>query len=277
MKLYKLLFLKSLLLVSCSAFSAEQIITPSPASQEAGQSASVSIDANYSTANPVNETLSGVGVRIHWDSSKLTFVDLANVFATNLFVTGAPESDASDFDSDANTDMFVNVAWLTFSPAWPGDGTTPLRLYTANFTTAAGFTGSTSINFSGSQVENGWTFESTSATVNELSANVSVPDVVGQTQSAAETAVTNAGLSVGNVTQQNSDTVPSGSVISQNPAAGTSVAPGSSVDLVVSSGSATVGESQVQPIPTLSEWAMILLTFVMGLVGLRSISRRQMH
>ncbi|MGH8549812.1 MAG: PASTA domain-containing protein [Methylococcales bacterium] len=76
-------------------------------------------------------------------------------------------------------------------------------------------------------------------------APVSVPDVVGQTQAAAQTAITSAGLTVGTVTQQASNTVPSGSVIRQNPAAGTSVAAGSAVNLVVSSGPAPVSVPNV--------------------------------
>ena len=69
---------------------------------------------------------------------------------------------------------------------------------------------------------------------------VTVPDVVGQTQAAA-TAAINAvsGLSVGAVTQATSASVPSGSVISQNPGPGQ--APnGSTVALVVSTGPAPV-------------------------------------
>jgi hypothetical protein len=65
---------------------------------------------------------------------------------------------------------------------------------------------------------------------------VSVPNVVGQTQAAASTAITGAGLVVGTVTQQASSTVSSGMVISESPAAGASVASGASVALVVSSG-----------------------------------------
>ncbi len=71
-------------------------------------------------------------------------------------------------------------------------------------------------------------------------ANVTVPNVVGMTQSAASSAITGAGLTVGTVTTQSSSTVPSGQVISQNPAAGASVASGSAVNLVVSSGPANV-------------------------------------
>jgi hypothetical protein len=67
-------------------------------------------------------------------------------------------------------------------------------------------------------------------------ANVSVPNVVGLTQAAASAAITNAGLSVGAVTLTNSANVPAGNVISQNPGAGASVAPGSAVALTVSLG-----------------------------------------
>ncbi len=76
------------------------------------------------------------------------------------------------------------------------------------------------------------------ATYNLTAAQVAVPNVVGSTQSAASAAITTAGLVVGTVTQASSNTVPSGSVISESPVAGTLVNPGSSVNLVVSSGPA---------------------------------------
>jgi Domain of unknown function (DUF4082)/PASTA domain len=67
-------------------------------------------------------------------------------------------------------------------------------------------------------------------------ASATVPNVVGQTQAAATTAINNASLVVGTVTNASSATVASGSVISSNPAAGTQVAAGSAVNLVVSTG-----------------------------------------
>ncbi len=69
-------------------------------------------------------------------------------------------------------------------------------------------------------------------------AMAAVPNVVGDTQAAATTAITGASLTVGTVTQQSSATVASGDVISENPAAA-SVATGSAVALVVSSGPPT--------------------------------------
>jgi DNA-binding beta-propeller fold protein YncE len=69
-----------------------------------------------------------------------------------------------------------------------------------------------------------------------ISTGIAVPNVVGQTQAAATSAITGAGLVLGTVTQQSSSSVASGSVISESPTAGTGVASGSTVNLVVSSG-----------------------------------------
>lgn len=72
--------------------------------------------------------------------------------------------------------------------------------------------------------------------ISSVPALIAVPNVVGQTQAAATTAITSAGLKLGTVTLQASTTVAAGNVISENPLAGTSVASGSSVNLIVSSG-----------------------------------------
>ena len=63
-----------------------------------------------------------------------------------------------------------------------------------------------------------------------------VPNVVGMTQSAATAALTNAGLTLGSVNTQYSDSEPAGSVIGENPAAGSQVTPGAAVALATSVG-----------------------------------------
>ena len=70
---------------------------------------------------------------------------------------------------------------------------------------------------------------------------VSVPNVVGLTQAAAQSAITGVGLTVGAITSANSATVPAGQVISQTPASGSSVAAGSAVSLVMSLGASAAG------------------------------------
>ena len=67
-------------------------------------------------------------------------------------------------------------------------------------------------------------------------AQLTIPNVVGLTQADATSAITGLGLVLGSVTTQNSASVPAGDVVSQNPVGGTSVASGSAVNIVVSSG-----------------------------------------
>jgi hypothetical protein len=64
-----------------------------------------------------------------------------------------------------------------------------------------------------------------------------VPNVVGQTRAAATTAITNAGLTAGTVTFANHATIAAGSIVSTTPVAGTTLAPGGAVNMVVSLGS----------------------------------------
>ena len=62
---------------------------------------------------------------------------------------------------------------------------------------------------------------------------VRVPDVVGQSQTAAEATLSNAELSVGTVLKRTSSTQSPGTVTSQSPSAGSSVHAGEKVELVV--------------------------------------------
>jgi sugar lactone lactonase YvrE/uncharacterized protein (DUF2345 family) len=71
---------------------------------------------------------------------------------------------------------------------------------------------------------------------NGVAGTVAVPNVVGQTQTAATAPINAAGLGLGSVSTASSQTVPAGTIISENPVAGTQVAVGSAVNLLVSSG-----------------------------------------
>jgi eukaryotic-like serine/threonine-protein kinase len=66
---------------------------------------------------------------------------------------------------------------------------------------------------------------------------VTVPDLTNRTQADATNQLTTAGLKLGTVSTQTSTSVPAGSVISQDPAGGKKVDKGSSVSIVVSTGS----------------------------------------
>ncbi len=71
-------------------------------------------------------------------------------------------------------------------------------------------------------------------------AKVTVPDVTGQTEAAAKSVLHSAGFNSITTTTQSSATIPQGSVIHQSPAGGTSAAPGTTVNLVISTGPGNV-------------------------------------
>jgi len=80
-------------------------------------------------------------------------------------------------------------------------------------------------------------------------ANISTPDVVGLAQATAESNITGAGLIVGTVSTASSDTVAAGDVISQSPVAATLLSAGAAVNLLVSSGPASISVPDVVNLP----------------------------
>jgi beta-lactam-binding protein with PASTA domain len=76
-------------------------------------------------------------------------------------------------------------------------------------------------------------------------AQVTVPNVVGLSQASATTMITGDSLALGNVSTGSSATIVAGDVISESPSAGTSVSPGTTVSLIVSTGPPTVAVPNV--------------------------------
>ncbi len=122
------------------------------------------------------------------------------------------------------------VSW-----AWDfGDGATSTEQNPQHtYTTAGSYTVSLTVTSNKNK-----TSTATPATPIVVSppALVAVPDITGMTQANAVAALRAAGLAEGVITQSASATVPLGQVISQNPTAGTDVAPGTAVSFVVSLG-----------------------------------------
>ncbi|MDW4574398.1 Stk1 family PASTA domain-containing Ser/Thr kinase [Microbacterium sp. M3] len=69
-----------------------------------------------------------------------------------------------------------------------------------------------------------------------------VPTLAGLGQDTASTALTDAGLQLGTITSRNDNDLAAGTVISSDPAEGTSVASGSTVNLVVASGRVAIDD-----------------------------------
>lgn len=141
--------------------STDVIITPSIPGVIADTGESFSFSTVY-TNGLGDEATTGIGLRIHFDSSVLNYDLASNVFARSLQPFGQViEADTQDFDNDASTDTFVAFNWADFGGNWPGPGNLPQVLLDSTFT-VTGNASDTSINYSASSVPNGFGFDATS-------------------------------------------------------------------------------------------------------------------
>ncbi|CAD5974301.1 Thermitase [Planktothrix rubescens] len=148
---------------------ATQNISANATTQKVAPGSSVSIDAKYSTSDNNTTLASSFGFKLHYDSSKLNFVNFANpgVLSTPVAPTiGTSEADTLDEDNDPSTDKVINVAWLNFGgAAWPNVAS-PTTLYKANFTALPTFTtGNAKVNFSSKNTSPGYTFQGTGTVI----------------------------------------------------------------------------------------------------------------
>ena len=136
----------------------------------------VSLPVFYTTSDN-NTTLTGIGVRLHYNSSELALDSFSDVYANGLLAQGTPEADIDDFDQDPTTDTFVNIAWVEIAGQWPNEPL-PIDLYTANFTISDSLSeGSTStIRFSASSTAAGYSLQSTPVTVTVRNYNWDIDD-----------------------------------------------------------------------------------------------------
>jgi hypothetical protein len=106
--------------------------------------------------------LLGLGIRVHYDSSRLTLSDISDVLPKHLFIDPenlSVEEDADDSDQNPDTDMLFLASWAKFSPGsgdWPG--TTSADLFTMTFDIAEGATENAAIGFSSSSTTAGYSF-----------------------------------------------------------------------------------------------------------------------
>jgi len=147
------------------ALAQTQNVTLSPAAPEVHRGDSFTLSASYDVSDGDN-TLTGLGINIHFNSSMLAFTGFSDVLQTGLFQTEeTPQDDTDNKDGDANTDKYVIISWTSFTGNWP-NATLPLELAKAGFTalTTATF-GTTPVNISFAGTATGYTGQATNAVV----------------------------------------------------------------------------------------------------------------
>ncbi len=185
-----------------------------------------------------------------WRSNGHNFANVANLDSDGDGFTNIQEINALTFPGNANDKpastgsvtatlapagaVTAGAQWRVNGGAWQNSGSTVTGVATGsatvNFKAVAGW------NTPADQVVTVAVGAVASATGTYTQIMVSVPNVLGQTQSAAGTLLTGSNLVLGQVSQQCSNTVAAGLVISSSPSASASVAYGSVVNLVISSG-----------------------------------------
>ena len=107
--------------------------------------------------NADDTTSTGLGLRIHFDSSALSAPALSNILTNDLFINGQIVNDDEDFDGDASTDQYINFSWASLFGQWPGSA--PVDLATITFDIVEGASGSSTINLTSSSNAAGFGFD----------------------------------------------------------------------------------------------------------------------
>jgi hypothetical protein len=107
-----------------------------------------------------DSTTTGLGLRVHFDSSQLSLSDISGILSTDSLVTPTLDdinTDTDNLDNDVNTDSYVNIGWASLFGTWPGAESAELA--TLVFDIAEDATGSSAINLAASSNAAGFTFD----------------------------------------------------------------------------------------------------------------------
>lgn len=132
-----------------TAMAAEQVVKATTLATTAAAGETVQVAVAYSSHHPINPELTGIGLRLHWNSSGLLLQGISSLLPDNLVITGQVEVDDVDFDGDERTDRFVQVAWSDPDHSWP-NLPSPTLLFNADFVGGGGYFGDAVINLSAS-------------------------------------------------------------------------------------------------------------------------------
>jgi len=90
------------------------------------------ISAMYDVSDGDN-TLIGIGIRVHYDSSQFDLIDFSNYYTSPAGNPLTRNESSFENDGDNNTDKVLIIAWSSlFNPEWPGDNL-PLELIQLKF------------------------------------------------------------------------------------------------------------------------------------------------
>ncbi|MDB3926457.1 cadherin repeat domain-containing protein, partial [Porticoccaceae bacterium] len=130
--------------------------------------------------------LTGLGLRIHFDNSELSFTQISDVLDQDIvFTDDDVQLDTEDLDNNASTNSFVHVAWASVDGNWTGD--VPTQLLTMEFDISSSVTGNSVIDFSASDNAMGYDFVGQGSVVSYSSGDASLGDLAINSDTGAVT------------------------------------------------------------------------------------------
>jgi len=116
----------------CPALASDQEVSLLPGSSNNPVGSSFTLTVQYDVSDSDN-TLTSLGVRVHFDSTKLDFTGFENLFETGKLADPQLQDDVANNDNDDNTDKLVLLSYSDpFGGTWPKQNL-PLTLVTFNF------------------------------------------------------------------------------------------------------------------------------------------------
>jgi hypothetical protein len=116
------------------AWAADQVqmVTPDSVQKTVGTGQDFEVNLSYNVSDE-DDSLAGLGLKIHYDSSALDWTGFSNVLpVSKVGESVSPQDDITNADNDAGTDKIVMISWAALSGNWPGSGL-PLDLGSVNF------------------------------------------------------------------------------------------------------------------------------------------------
>mgnify|MGYP005841641135 CR=1 FL=1 len=152
-----------------------QQIRTEPIIQSVAPGQVIEFDVLYAT-EPATSSLTGLGLRVHWDTAVLELIDFQPLVEDDfLGQSDAPIVDELDFDADAVTDRFVVLAWADQQAGWPGFPDGAIARFT--FAVSADFVGGTPIGISASSTPAGWTLSDIPGLITDPDVGVPAPEL----------------------------------------------------------------------------------------------------
>lgn len=110
----------------------------------------ISITPSYLATAPQTGYETGLGLRLHFNSSEIQFTQITDLLSLSALGVSGVQDDTGNWDQDENTDKIIIASWLDLNAQWPGLSELPFNLYKAEFTKKSGFSGDANIHFSAS-------------------------------------------------------------------------------------------------------------------------------